>query len=124
MMILFPAGMAGLSWGSVRGAGPPGAGPAGASKSGSGAVYDVEPSFGPTKVPAEAIMYRVVTDKVPPCTKGTEKSRSYCGYGAVGTLTGRCGVSSKPETAIQPTPAPVLNFRQPGSFERISHKAV
>ena len=40
------------------------------------------------------------------CTRsawpGTSTSRSYCGYGAVGTLTGRCGVSSKPDTAIQP----------------------
>src|SRR5882762_155850 len=44
---------------------------------------------------SEAIMYRVTTGM--PLTVTV---RSYCGYGALGTFTGRSGESSSPATAI------------------------
>lgn len=53
MMTLLPAGMTGTSCGNARGAGPPGVAPVGASSNaGSGAVKEVEPSFGPHELPS------------------------------------------------------------------------
>src|ERR1700730_9325001 len=55
---------------------------------------------GSISVCADATVKRVVSvNDWPPTITGTGISN--CGKGAVGTLTGRCGVSSSPETAIQ-----------------------
>ena len=49
-------------------------------------------------------------------------SQVYCGSGAVGTLTGRCGESSKPDTAIQSMV--VRSLRHAGSLDRMAHSAL
>ena len=87
------------------------------STAGFGLTNEVLPK-GATHSPAEATMKRVVTGG----WSLTLTLRSYCGYGAVGTLTGRCGVSSNPDTAIHPIV--VRLFRQAGSLDRIAHNAL
>src|SRR4051794_8095801 len=124
-MILLPGIAIGGSVGPVRWIGPGGPADGGVPSTAevfSGCTNDRPLCEGPLHAPADATMYQVVTGNVSfvPGTV-TSPSRSCCGYGAVGTLTGRCGVSSKPATAIHPRLA--RWNRHAGSFERMAHSA-